>query len=127
MISHTGSSRSVTAIASESLYPYAQEILDKLLLEPMDKILKRSYVAKPSEANRKPARKLIPPDRQEKHVQMNLRISQKDKKVFDRFCKINHLKAREAWGYCWIRSPERTITSSSCCLHTRLSWRKMTG
>lgn len=92
-INHTG-----TAIASESLYPYAQEILDKLLLEPMDEILKRSYVAKPSEANRKPARKLIPPDRQEKHVQMNLRMSQKDKKVFDRFCKINHLKAREALG-----------------------------
>lgn len=92
-VNHTG-----TAIASETLHPSTDALFQKLMQEPMDQILARTHVPKPSDANRKPSvvqRLLIKP---EKKVQMNLRISQKDKRTFDRFCKANHLKSREALG-----------------------------
>lgn len=92
-INHTG-----TAIASETLYPSTDALFQKLMQEPMDQILARTHVERPVDADRKPARKLPLPLRQEKHVQMNLRMAPKDKKAFDRFCKKNHLNAREGLG-----------------------------
>ena len=92
-INHTG-----TAIASETLYPPAKATFQKLMQEPMDQILARSHVPKPSEANRKPSalqRILMKP---EKNIQMNLRMSPKDKHTFDRFCRKHHLNAREGLG-----------------------------
>lgn len=92
-INHTG-----TVIASETLYPPAEVLLDKLLQEPMDRILERAYVPKPSTGNRKPSRIKSLLSKPDTHVQMNLRMTAKDKNTFDRFCKTHHLKAREALG-----------------------------
>ena len=87
-----------TALASENLYPPAKALFNKLMLEPMDQILARTYVPKPSDANRKPSRiRSILPDPQ-KTVQMNLRMPESDKRAFDRYCKKNRLKAREGLG-----------------------------
>lgn len=92
-INHTG-----TAIASETLHPPAKAIFQKLMQEPIDQILARTHIPRPSDANQKPSamqRILIKP---EKNIQMNLRMSPKDKRTFDRFCKKHHLHAREALG-----------------------------
>ena len=92
-INHTG-----TAISSEHLYPHTEEILNRLLRESMGEILARSFVSKPSDADLRPPRKPAFLPHPEKQVQMNLRMSEKDKKNFDRFCKKHHLKSREALG-----------------------------
>ena len=92
-INHTG-----TAIASETLHPPTEALFQKLMQEPMDQILARTHVPKPSDANRKPSvvqRILM---KQEKKVQMNLRMTAKDKRTFDRFCRKYHLNAREGLG-----------------------------
>lgn len=92
-INHMG-----TAIASKALYPPTEVILSRLLTEPMDQLLERTYVPKPSAANWKPSRIQSVLSNPEKHVQMNLRMTPKDKRRFDLFCKSNNLKAREALG-----------------------------
>lgn len=75
-----------TAISSERLYPLAEAILRKIQQEPMDQILARTFLKKPSDGNQKPSRKLLLLPKPEKLVQMNLRMCERDKKVFDRFC-----------------------------------------
>lgn len=87
-----------TAIASEVLYPPTEAIFHRIMKEPMEQILARTYVPRPSKANRKPTRIQQVFDKKEKQVQMNLRMHPKDKRVFDQFCKSNQLKAREALG-----------------------------
>lgn len=87
-----------TALSSEQLYPPTEVILKELQKESIDQILKRTYIQKPSDGNIKASRKLLLPPKPEKHVQMNLRMTEKDKKAFDRFCKKHQLKAREALG-----------------------------
>ena len=92
-INHTG-----TEISSENLYPHTEEILNRLLQVPMEEILARSYVPKPADADIRPPRKPVFLPQPEKQVQMNLRMRERDKKTFDRFCKEYHLKSREAMG-----------------------------
>lgn len=92
-INHVG-----TAIASETLYPAAKAIFQKLMQEPMDQILARSHIPRPSDANRKPSAIQHILKKPEKNIQMNLRMSPKDKRTFDRFCKKHHLNARETLG-----------------------------
>lgn len=87
-----------TAIASETLYPPTEAIFHRIMQEPMEQILARTYVPRPSEANRKPIRIQQVFDKKEKKVQMNLRMRPKDKRTFEQFCKSNHLKSREALG-----------------------------
>ena len=77
-----------TALASETLHPPAEAILAKLMQEPLEQILARTYVQKPSDANRKPSALQRILTKQEKNVQMNLRLSPKDKRNFDRFWRI---------------------------------------
>lgn len=92
-VNHTG-----TAIASENLYPLTEAVFQKLMQEPMDQILARTYIPRPSDANRKPSAMERILKKPEKNVQMNLRMSPKDKHTFDRFCKKYGLNAREGLG-----------------------------
>lgn len=87
-----------TAVSSDRLYPTTETIRKALPQEPARQILARTYVQKPSEANIRPVRKPAFLPEPEKHVQMNLRMTAKDKKNFDRFCRKHHLRAREALG-----------------------------
>lgn len=87
-----------TAISSECLYPQTEEILKKLRQKPIHQILEQTFVKKPADGNLKQSRKPLFLPTPEKHVQMNLRMTAKDKKEFDRFCKKHQLKAREALG-----------------------------
>lgn len=87
-----------TAVSSELLYPTTEAILKELPEEPVDQILARTYVEKPAQANWKQEKEAPIFHKKEKHVQMNLRMTAKDKKVFDRFCRKYRLKAREAMG-----------------------------
>ena len=87
-----------TAVSSDLLYPPTETILKALPQEPAQQILARTYVQKPSEANIHPSRRLAFLPEPEKQVQMNLRMTVKDKKTFDRFCRKHRLKSREALG-----------------------------
>lgn len=87
-----------TAVSSDLLYPPTETILKALPQEPAQQILARTYVQKPSEANIRPSRRLAFLPEPEKQVQMNLRMTVKDKKTFDRFCRKHRLKSREALG-----------------------------
>lgn len=87
-----------TAVASEELYPPTEEILGQISQLPVDELLTRTRLSKPSDGNRKPPRKFSLLPEPKKQVQMNLRMEEKDKKRFDQFCKKNGLKSREALG-----------------------------
>lgn len=87
-----------TAVSSGLLYPPTETILTSLPKEPARQLLARTYVQKPSEADIRPSRKPVFLPEPEKHVQMNLRMTAKDKKTFDRFCRKHRLKSREALG-----------------------------
>ena len=87
-----------TAVSSDLLYPPTEMILKALPQEPAQQILARTHVQKPSEANIRTSRKLVFLPEPEKQVQMNLRMTAKDKKTFDRFCRKHRLKSREALG-----------------------------
>lgn len=87
-----------TAVSSEELYPPTEEIFRQLPQLPVEQILARTHLEKPSDGNRKPSRKIPLLPQHEKQVQMNLRMAEKDKKRFDQFCKKNGLKSREALG-----------------------------
>lgn len=95
---YCGINHMATATSSELLYPPTEAILKVLPQEPAQQILARTYVQKPSEANIRPSRKLAFLPEPEKQVQMNLRMTAKDKKTFDRFCRKHRLKSREALG-----------------------------
>lgn len=87
-----------TAVSSDLLYPPTETILTSLPQEPARQLLARTYVQKPSEADIRPSRKPAFLPEPEKHVQMNLRMTAKDKETFDRFCRKHRLKSREALG-----------------------------
>ena len=87
-----------TSKHTEYLYPPAEALFKKLMLEPMDQILARTYVPKPSEANQKPSLIQTVLPTKNKTVQMNLRMLESDRRAFNRFCKKNRLKTREAMG-----------------------------
>lgn len=87
-----------TAVSSEELYPPTEKIIRQLPLLPVEQILARTCLEKPSDGNRKPPRKFPLLLQPEKQVQMNLRMAERDKKRFDQFCKKNGLKSREALG-----------------------------
>lgn len=90
-INHMG-----TAVASEELYPATEAIFRALPRESAGAFLSRTHVPKPADANEKPAKPMAIFPKKEKSVQMNLRMTSKDKQAFDRFCKQYHLRAREA-------------------------------
>lgn len=75
-----------------------ETILQSLPSEPVQQILEQTYVPKPSEANLRPSGKLAFLPDPEKKVQLNIRMTVKDKKNFVRFCRKHRLKSREALG-----------------------------
>lgn len=87
-----------TAVSADRLYPPTETILQSLPSEPVQQILEQTYVPKPSEANLRPSRKLAFLPDPEKKVQLNIRMTVKDKKNFVRFCRKHRLKSREALG-----------------------------
>ena len=87
-----------TAVSADVLYPPTETILQALPKEPVQQILERTYVQKPSEANIAPSPKLAFLPMPEKKVQMNIRMAVKDKKTFLRFCRKHRLKSGEALG-----------------------------
>lgn len=87
-----------TAVSADRLYPPTENILQSLPSEPVQQILEQTYVPKPSEANLRPSRKLAFLPDPEKKVQLNIRMTVKDKKNFVRFCRKHRLKSREALG-----------------------------
>lgn len=87
-----------TAASSDLLYPPTEAIRKSLPQGPVDQILARTCVEKPVQADWKQEKGLQMFSGKEKQVQMNLRMTAGDKKTFDRFCRKNRLKSREALG-----------------------------
>lgn len=82
----------------ECLQPETKAIVDELTKEPMEDILKRTYLPKPSDGDLPPE----PVPEQEapggKTIQMNVRINREDKAVFDQFCKTEGFSQREGFS-----------------------------
>lgn len=93
-----------TEAQARSLYPETEDIYRKIAAEPLETILERTYVAKPSDANLPPE----PPPRQpfephdpaEKSIQMNVRMYPKDKARFDILCRERGFNQRQ--GFSWL-------------------------
>lgn len=87
-----------TAAAADLLYPQTEEILQNLPRQPIREILEQTRLEKPADGDIKPKKVGIFHTKPEKNVQMNLRMSPKDKAAFQRFAKEHHLRSREALG-----------------------------
>lgn len=78
-----------------ALKPDTQAIVDQLRQEPLEKILQRTHLEKPTDGDRPPEQKIEP---QGPLIQMNLRIAANDKALFSAFCKEHHLNQREGFS-----------------------------
>lgn len=87
-----------TAAAAAVLYPRTEEVLQNLPRQPIGEILERTRLKKPADGNVKEKKVGIFQAKPEKTVQMNLRMSPKDRAAFQRFAKEHHLRSREALG-----------------------------
>lgn len=95
---YTSVNHESTLAASDDLRPQTEAIYQSLPKEPVEEILARTRLEKPSDGNLKPEKPGIFQKKPEKNVQMNLRMSPKDKRAFDQFCKKHRLRARDAVG-----------------------------
>lgn len=84
-----------TVASADDLYPETKAILKNLPQQPMKEILEQTRLPKPSDGDRKPSKLL---QKQEKNVQMNLRMSKQDREQFRKYCKKHKLRARDALG-----------------------------
>lgn len=87
-----------TEESAECLYSQTEAIYKSLPQEPAERILEKTRVQKPADADRKPMHIPLLQPKPEKNIQMNLRMSPRDKKRFDRFCQEHGLRARDALG-----------------------------
>lgn len=87
-----------TARSADCLYAQTEAIYQSIPQEPVERILTKTRVEKPGNADRKPVHIPLLQPKPEKNVQMNLRMSPRDKQMFDRFCKEKGLRARDALG-----------------------------
>ena len=94
----TSTNHGRTAAAADLLYPRTEEILQNLPRQPIGEILERTHLKKPADGDRKEKKAGIFQPKPEKTVQMNLRMSPKDRTAFRRFAKEHHLHSREALG-----------------------------
>lgn len=78
-----------------ALKPDTQAIVDQLREEPLEKILQRTHLEKPTDGDRPPEQKIEP---QGPLIQMNLRIAASDKALFSAFCKEHQLNQREGFS-----------------------------
>ena len=92
-INHEG-----TLAASDDLHPQTEAIYQGLPKEPVEDILTRTQLKKPSDGNLKPEKPGIFHKKPEKNVQMNLWLSPQDKRDFQQFCKKHKLRSRDALG-----------------------------
>lgn len=83
-----------------ALHPETQEIYETITQEPLDDLLAYTYVDIPADANLPPEPEpLIPPKAvREKTVQMNVRMSQKDKQRFLAFCRGRGVNQRQGFS-----------------------------
>lgn len=82
-------------------------IIRSLESEPIEDLLSRTYIAKPADADRKPAQKIA---EEESTIQMNIRIKPSDKDVFDQFRKKQRLNQQEAFSLLLDQTDNRHYT-----------------
>lgn len=87
-----------TLAASEDLHPQTEEIYRSLSREPVEGLLTRTRLEKPSDGNLKPDKTGVFQEKPGKKVQMNLWLSPQDKRDFRQFCKKHKLRSRDALG-----------------------------
>lgn len=79
---------------AQTLKPDTQAIVDQIRQEPLEAILKRTYLEKPSNGDR-------PPEKKEDAgplIQINLRIPKGDKKRFAQYCTDHGMTQREGFS-----------------------------
>ena len=84
--------------ASDDLYPQTEAIFRKLSREPVEGVLTRTRLDKPSDGNLKPDKTGVFQKKPEKSVQLNLWLSPQDKREFRTFCKMHNLRSRDGLG-----------------------------
>jgi len=90
-INHDG-----TIFQARNLLPETKAIVESLMQEPLEEILRKTYLSHLSDGNLMPEKKAaveIP----QKTIQMNIRIGTRDKERFDRFCQAAGVNQREGF------------------------------
>lgn len=72
------------------------KIYQEIAREPLDELLRRTYVVRAIDADRK--RAVIAESEEKRIVQFNIGINQSDKVLFDAYCKKLGISRREAFG-----------------------------
>lgn len=91
-INHDG-----TIFQARNLLPETRAIVESLMQEPLEEILRKAYLSHLSDGNLMPEKKAaveIP----QKTIQMNIRIGTRDKERFDRFCQAAGVNQREGFS-----------------------------
>jgi len=91
-----------------NLSPETEQIVNTICQESLDDILKRTYIERPSDADRHIPK---PPASKSPRTQMNVRMYAKDKEKFNAFCKDMKLNQREAFSLLLDKTTEPQSTA----------------
>ena len=109
-INHDG-----TIFQARNLLPETKAIVESLTQEPLEEILRKTYLSHLSDGNLMPEKKVaveIP----QKTIQMNIRIGTRDKERFDRFCQAGSMNQREGFTVLLDRITDSTDFSAMSLL-----------
>lgn len=91
LLNHDG-----TLAHMEDMAPRTEAIWRELQKEPLEQILRRTWLPRPADGDEKPLPKPQPPE--DKTVQMNIRLQETQKEAFQRFCEAGAFSQREGFG-----------------------------
>lgn len=90
-------------------HPDTTVIIQGINAEPLEKILQRTFIARPADANGPPMPKEIPESRET--AQMNVRMKKMDKQRFLAFCDRLHLNQKEGFSILLDRTEKETANA----------------
>ena len=94
---YAGINHERTLSQARNLLPETKEIAEILGREPLEEILRRTYMERPSDGDLKPEIFTVT-EASQKTIQMNIRIETQDKNRFDRFCRESGMNQREGFS-----------------------------
>lgn len=94
---YAGINHDRTLYQARNLLPETKQIVQLLGQEPLEEVLRRTHLERPSDGDLKPKTFTVTEARQ-KTIQMNIRIGTQDKKRFVRFCQDSGMNQREGFS-----------------------------
>lgn len=94
-----------TTWQAEFMRPETEKIYREISQEPLEELLRRSYVVRAIDADRE---RKIPKKEEQRIVQLNIGIHETEKEVFDTYCKQLGVNRREAFGILLDMATQKT-------------------